>query len=416
MADQANPRSGTAGQLVLDIKEHFDKNNAKAVAKDKIRNLEKLIKDWIKRGWYPEADKPVPTREDCVMLRQRSTDEMEQKKRKIDEKNFLQSKRHARDDWSDENIFRDEIMGMIMKGAIMANKRKRQNSVEKGEKTQIENDPEKRGKNMDESRETENTLYPPLPVATASAPPPYNGFSRRDLVTQAPMVVIPAQRLEIIDEEMEGVSNLVKMKTEYIADRVDRLAECTHALTKMVANTAHLVTVTGQGSELRLASDLARTHDQCVSTNGLVQGLIDNINERIEEVDSKESDTEEGMIRENRGADRAERTDPPEYATYMSSHDFVQSEGFNKSREERESGERQRKGDRQKEEVHRAVRAERVGAESSPTVRCSDRVEKVGAKSPHTLPCSNGRWGLGAKTEKTRNLERTSRGSNPKWF
>ena len=49
MAEQINPKQKTAGQLILDIKEHFEKNNAKAVSKHKIRNLEKIVLEWMKK-------------------------------------------------------------------------------------------------------------------------------------------------------------------------------------------------------------------------------------------------------------------------------------------------------------------------------------------------------------------------------
>ena len=71
MADQINMQQKTAGQLIMDIEIHFEKNNVKTVAKEKLRRLGRIVPVWTTRAWYPQADEPMPSKEQIKLLRQR---------------------------------------------------------------------------------------------------------------------------------------------------------------------------------------------------------------------------------------------------------------------------------------------------------------------------------------------------------
>ena len=219
MADQLNMTQITAGQLITDIKIHFQKNNVRTIAKEKIRRLDRIVPEWVKREWYPKAYEPIPSREQCKLLRQRTTDEMNEKRRLIGERCFLKPRRQARSRWEDDKIFRDELLGLMVRGVLAESKTQMQKQKEEREQEiqcdiQIDKGTGEHVK--------KGTLYPKLPEAVASAPPSYV-FTEQNPITQAPMLLVPAQRLEIIDDGMEEVSTLVKIKSEQMDVRVDRL-------------------------------------------------------------------------------------------------------------------------------------------------------------------------------------------------
>ena len=81
MADQINMQQKTAGQLIMDIEIHFEKNNVKTMAKEKLRRLGRIVPVWITREWYPQSGEPMPNKEQIKLLRQRTTDELNEKRR-----------------------------------------------------------------------------------------------------------------------------------------------------------------------------------------------------------------------------------------------------------------------------------------------------------------------------------------------
>ena len=106
----------------MDIEIHFEKNNVKTMAKEKLRRMGRIVPVWIAREWYPQSGEPMPNKEQIKLLRQRTTDELNEKRRMIGAQGFLRLRKRAIERWEDERMFSDELLGLITRAVIAENK------------------------------------------------------------------------------------------------------------------------------------------------------------------------------------------------------------------------------------------------------------------------------------------------------